>query len=286
MRHVAIRLFLLLVLVVCFPCLAYAESAKIARGKYLVKIAACGSCHGKDPSDPESPLSGGLEIRDSFGKVLVPNITTDKESGIGTWTVLELQHAIRSSLGKNGEYLSVESHQPFRWMSDEDVYAISAYLQSGEPVFSEVPRRNVSSFTARKWGVFSQHEIVKGYVPGISQSAGGYYGMYLVSQISNCARCHSPSDSHIDSSGYLAGSKGRKFVPDMLPGLSPYPLAPDLRNHDGGLIGWTEDDLIRYLGTGKGLAPGSDSSHCPTPYFSYMTEKDKKSIIKYLRSLE
>ncbi len=284
------RIFTFLVLLV--PFRGYAESSEVSakkvldRGAYLTKVAACGACHGENPADPESSLSGGFEIRDSFGKVRVPNITPDKESGIGSWTLPELQHAIRSSLGKNDEYLSVDAHGGYRWMSDEDVNAISQYLLSTKPVSSDIPRRNISSFSARKWGIFSQHEKVKGYVPGVSQNSGGYYGMYLVSHVANCSRCHSPGESSVDSSTFLEGSRGKKFLADPFFDVRPYPKAPNLRNAEGGMIGLTDDDVIRFLSSGKGLTPETGAEYCPTSYYSHMSSRDLNSIIKYLRSLE
>lgn len=272
---------------VCAEAPANISSSKVTRGEYLVRAAACGMCHGASYKQPKSPLSGGREIRDSYGRVQVPNITSDIETGIGSWSRPELQTAIRSSIGKDGSYLSVDSHSAYRWMSDEDVSAISDYLLSTKPVKNELPRRKISSFTARKWGLFNQHEPVKGYVPGISQSGGGYYGMYLVNHVAGCQRCHSPSEQSIDSTKFMAGSQGRKFVPNVLYDYEgDYPEAPTLRHGEGGMIGWRVDDLLRFLSTGKGLTPDTDAKFCPTSYYSFLSEKDKRSIIKYLRSLQ
>lgn len=264
------------------------ESRKklIARGKYLTTIAACGSCHAHDPARPTSPLSGGLLLKDSFGKVRAANITSDKKSGIGDWSKDEIQNAIRASIGKNGEYLSIESHQAYRWMSDDDVYAISSYLLSTKPLSSEIEKRSINSFTAKKWGVFSQHEQVKGFVPGISQNSGGYYGMYLVGSIANCSRCHSPAENSLESSSFLAGSKGKRFLSDAFFDLKEYPIAPSIRNSEGALYAWTDKDIISFITKGRGIAPERSSKHCPTPYYASLNESDKKSIIKYLRSLE
>jgi cytochrome c553 len=256
------------------------------RGKYLVTIAACGFCHGSNPDNPLSPLSGGRILKDSYGKVEVPNITSDKETGIGNWSVLQLGHAIRSSIGRNGEYLSIDAHQGYRWLSDQDVQEISEYLLSTIPVSYQSERRKISSFTARKWGLFSQHEIVRGYVPSISESAGGYYGMYIVSHLASCARCHSPKDSVIDSSKFMAGSNGNHFQATPFFEASTVPHAPNLRNTEDGISALTDDDIQSFLNRGKGLTPASESRICPTPYYSFMTTKDIQSVVKYLRSLE
>src|SRR5688572_11899891 len=64
------------------------DPAVIGRGRYLVEGPAhCGECHGK--SDPPAvslmgrPLVGGQEFKLPVGTFRVPNITSDKETGIG-----------------------------------------------------------------------------------------------------------------------------------------------------------------------------------------------------------
>src|SRR5687768_9093468 len=75
-----------------FPALtAVTDSAMIARGEYLIYGPAhCAVCHGTEESfeklkTGERPaLSGGFEFKvGPLGKVYSPNITSDKETGIG-----------------------------------------------------------------------------------------------------------------------------------------------------------------------------------------------------------
>jgi mono/diheme cytochrome c family protein len=75
---------------------AYAIGAAVAetpveRGAYLVTtIGSCGNCHS--PRDAPGhvaagkELSGGVEFDEDVGHVVGPNITPDRETGIGAWT--------------------------------------------------------------------------------------------------------------------------------------------------------------------------------------------------------
>ncbi len=52
-------------------------------------IVACGNCH--TPQGPTGPiagkeLAGGLLLEDDAFTVRVPNITPDRETGVGAWT--------------------------------------------------------------------------------------------------------------------------------------------------------------------------------------------------------
>jgi len=267
------------------PSPALAESNK-SRGEYLVQVAACGYCHGQTPANPDSPLSGGSVIVDSYGSVTVPNITSDIIAGIGDWTELQVMNAIRASVGKNGERLSIDSHEQYRWLADEDVRQMARYLLKTKGVENQVERRSITNFTSRKWGLFSQHEPVKGYVPVLSRKAGGYYGFYLVHMVTGCSRCHSPQEQSFEKADYLAGGKSSKFKAVSSDVRSSEVLAPNIRNQDGGIAHWGDEDLLGYLKGGKSISKPSGPEICPQVYYSRLNEQDRKSVVAYLRSLQ
>ena len=71
----------------------------VERGGYLVNtIMACGNCHS--PRDAEGKLiadrafSGGLAFNTPAFITTAPNITPDKETGIGSWSDAEIRHAL------------------------------------------------------------------------------------------------------------------------------------------------------------------------------------------------
>lgn len=163
----------------------------IERGQYLVNaVAACGVCHGSDPSDPSTPLSGGRVMYDRFGEVHAANITPDKEAGIGDWNLAQVARAIRSSIGKGGVPLSIDLHASYRWMSNKDLVAISTYLLSQDAVASQVKRRQLGGFERNKWGIIPQHDEVLGYVPEMISPKANDVGRYLSHSVAGCRSCH------------------------------------------------------------------------------------------------
>lgn len=188
-----------------------------ARGEYLVKVTGCGSCHGDQTIDPQSPLSGGFLLSDRFGTVASANITPDLETGIGKWKVVNIIRAIRSSRGKDDSYLSVDVHSPYKWLADSDLKAISAYLLLQNPVNKKIERRLLSGFERRKWGMISQHEEFSGYVPRPSINSSGSYGRYLTHNAARCYQCHTSEGGVIESAVPFAGGekKGRSIFASL-----------------------------------------------------------------------
>src|SRR5215471_19973749 len=91
------------ILVGSFTGVASAETP-VERGSYLVNsIGACGNCHGRDASGrklyTDNTLAGGFvfdEVAPELGHVIAPNITPDKETGIGKWSEADIVVAMRN----------------------------------------------------------------------------------------------------------------------------------------------------------------------------------------------
>ena len=58
----------------------------ITNGEKVFHASGCESCH-LDPDKSQSPLllAGGLSLATNFGTFYSPNISPDKERGIGKW---------------------------------------------------------------------------------------------------------------------------------------------------------------------------------------------------------
>src|SRR5215203_4105146 len=62
------------------------DTKLIDRGEYLAGMLGCGFCHvGVGPTGPDMTKQyvGGLEVPEKFGTWRSPNITQDKDTGIG-----------------------------------------------------------------------------------------------------------------------------------------------------------------------------------------------------------
>jgi len=59
------------------------DASLIVRGEYLTRAADCEACH---TAKGGAPFAGGLAFNLPFGTLYSPNITPDKETGIGNWS--------------------------------------------------------------------------------------------------------------------------------------------------------------------------------------------------------
>jgi len=141
---------------------AKADPAQVERGRYLVMLGGCNDCHtpgyflGKP--DFERALSGsevGFLIPD-LGVFHGRNLTPDVETGIGSWSEDDIVKALRTGERPDGRILApIMPWKSLAVLTDEDAYAIAAYLKSLPPVKNAVP------------GPFGPDEKPTGYVMAI-----------------------------------------------------------------------------------------------------------------------
>ena len=112
-------------------------------GAYLVAIAHCMECHS--PLGPRGPDvqnragAGGQPIEGPWGVVVSPNITPDRETGIGGWTDEQIKAAITQAIRPDGARLAPPMpYDYFRDMIPGDLDAIIAYLRTVPAIRNEV----------------------------------------------------------------------------------------------------------------------------------------------------
>jgi hypothetical protein len=125
---------------------ADAADSEVARGKYLVSINGCTDCHtpGHFFGKPDqSRYLGGSDVGfaiPGLGVFVGPNLTSDKESGLGNWTTAQIVTALTSGKLPDGRMLAPS--MPWREyanMTAADAQAIAVFLQSLPPVQHQVP---------------------------------------------------------------------------------------------------------------------------------------------------
>lgn len=144
----------------------------VARGKYLTTVALCNDCHSPKIMTPQGPvvdstktLSGHpanstlpplaksdwvqmnpevTAFSGPWGISYAANLTSDSATGIGAWSEETFIKTLRT-----GKHLGMETGRPILppmpWefvgkMTDEDLKAVYAYLQSLPPVSNRVPQ--------------------------------------------------------------------------------------------------------------------------------------------------
>ncbi|MBC7776971.1 MAG: cytochrome c [Phycisphaerae bacterium] len=122
---------------------------KIAFGKYVADaLCGCYACHSadftkQDALNPEKSLGfygGGNPLLNYEGE-LVPssNITMDKETGIGGWTQQQFLEATKYGKNPKGGPLYFPMF-PHTTLTDTEVNAVWAYLQTVPPIRNQVQR--------------------------------------------------------------------------------------------------------------------------------------------------
>src|SRR6202035_1046656 len=112
--------------------LAEPSAETIARGKALAIAADCASCH---TADPAKPFAGGKRIETPFGGIYSPNLTPDRDTGLGAWSDQEFTRALRYGVGRDGSrYYPAFPYPNFTKLTRDDILAIRAYLATLTPV--------------------------------------------------------------------------------------------------------------------------------------------------------
>ncbi len=124
------------------------KTDKVAYGGYIVNaLGHCFECH-TTPGPQGAPDfaghlgAGGFEINLGPGMVIrTANITSDKETGLGSWTDAEIARAITKGIGKEGRPLSPPmAYSYYANMTPEDVEAVVAYLRTVPAISNKVER--------------------------------------------------------------------------------------------------------------------------------------------------
>ncbi|HET6892415.1 MAG TPA: cytochrome c [Pyrinomonadaceae bacterium] len=123
-------------------------SNPIERGKYLVTLANCASCH--TPMDQQGQpithlaFAGGMFFKGPWGEVTSANITPDA-SGISYYDEELFVRTLRTGHVGARKLNSIMPWGYFRNMTDEDLKAIFAYLRTLPPVQHRIDNTEVAT---------------------------------------------------------------------------------------------------------------------------------------------
>jgi mono/diheme cytochrome c family protein len=251
----------------------------IARGKALTKAADCASCHTADPS---RPFAGGKRIDTPFGAIYSPNLTPDRDTGLGAWSDEQFTRALRHGIAPDvSRYYPAFPYPYFTKMTRDDLLAIRAYLATLTPF------RNARRPPELRWPL--NYRVVMRvwdllfFRPGIfepdqQKSAEWNRGGYLVTGAAHCGACHTPKNIFgADKRGQLYGG-----------GRVQNWFAPRLDSADrSGLKSWSVDDIVEYLQSGRNGRSHADGlmAEVVVNSTSVMSDADVRAIAVYLKDL-
>ena len=262
------------------PDIHVTATAKVlARGKMVWTLADCDGCHsGHDPktfADLAGTQGQGNVIPNSeLHEIDVPNITPDRETGIGAWTDGEKMRAIREGVDKDGNALfPMMPYGIYRFMSDDDVYALVAYLDSLPPQHHAVPKMKVKFPLSAL--IKGAPQPLNGPVPEPDRANRRVWGQYLAT-VAGCEECHTQSTrGKPDLAKRFAG--GQKF--DMF-GKVIYSanISPDAET---GIGSWTLPYFKQRFRAYKDRWP-EKFTVMPWHEFAQLPDDDIEAIYYYL----
>jgi mono/diheme cytochrome c family protein len=112
----------------------------VKHGFYLATLAHCMECHSRKPDGVQDFTSswgkGGHEMTGPYGSVIVRNISSHKEKGVGAWTDDELRRALVEGKGRDGRAFKTPMARQvyFSKMTDQDINTIIAWMRTIPPV--------------------------------------------------------------------------------------------------------------------------------------------------------
>jgi len=274
-------------LALCLPTAGQTETPDddlIKRGEYALHAAGCISCHTKKEDDAPL-LAGGRAIESPFGTFYGPNITPDRETGIGGWTVDDLARALTEGRGPDGRhYYPALPYTSYTRMKREDIEAIWAYLQSIEPVHQENRAHELVWYARfrpalRLWK--SLHLRPGEFSPRGSESDEWNRGAYLVNAMGHCAECHSPRTrtGGLDPARLFAGQ--RLGADESIPNITP--------DRETGIGRWSGRHIMRYLDMGMdpdGDFAGGSMAEVIEHGTTHLSDEDRRAMAVYLMSLD
>ncbi|MFV3335198.1 cytochrome c [Pseudomonas sp. NY15437] len=255
-----------------------ADDELLRKGEYLARAADCVACH---TAPGGKPFAGGVEFKLPFGSLFSPNITPDKNTGIGAWTDDEFVSALQKGVGRDGKhYYPAFPYTSYTKMSRDDILAIKAYLGSLEPV-SQTPPENTLSFPYnQRWGMVFWNLMFlddQRLQADSQRSAEWNRGRYLVEGPGHCGECHSPRNL------FQAVSADRSLAGNLIQGWNAYNISSDPSH---GVGAWPVDVLARYLK--EGAAPGWGVAAGPMAEvvehsLKHLSDADRQAIAVYLK---
>ena len=265
------------------PTTNTALAAQIARGEYLAKMGDCISCH-TDTNGGKPAFAGGYAFNTPFGTFYTPNITPDKLTGIGNWTINDFSRALKKGLDPTGHnYLPIFPYVYFSNMSDQDVADLYAYLMN-IPAVSQKNKPLPFPFSL-PGGRFSQWGWkLLFFFPNTpfkvdpEQSELWNRGKYLVDGLGHCSMCHTPLNvfGAAKNRYYLTGG----FIDGYwAPNITKYGL--DSATHSQVAEIFKNGMLINNAGPIAG--PMAEVIHNSLTYLTY---DDQLAMATYLKTVE
>lgn len=249
-------------------------------GAYLTRAGNCMGCH---TAQGGQPFAGGRRLSTSFGIFVTPNITPDKETGIGYWSEENFWQALHHGKSRDGRLLyPAFPYTEYTKVTRPDANAIFAYLKSLPAVSQVNPPSNIRfPYNFRPllsiWRALYFKEGT--YTPDRSKSEEWNRGAYLVQGLGHCNACHT-------NRNLLGASDNATLTGGRIMGMNWY--APSLISHlEAGSGDWSIEETAELLATGiseRAVASGPMATIIRQS-LQYLSKEDIRAMAVYLKSI-
>ena len=258
-----------------------AHTPNAANGQLMFHAGGCASCHATPKLKDRTQLGGGLGLKSPYGTFYVPNISSDRNDGIGNWTEAQFVTAMVKGTSPDGRhYFPAFPYTSYQRMTLPDIRDLFAYLKTVPAIQGRVRDHDIAfPFNIRRslggWKFLFLDG--KPFVADASKPQAWNRGAYLVNGPGHCGECHSPRN-------LLGGIVERqRFAGGPNPEGEGW--VPNITQH--GLSSWSESDIEKLLETGD--TPSADSVGGQMALVVGNTARlgaeDRKAMAAYLKSL-
>lgn len=261
------------------------HSPDLANGELMFWASGCESCHAAAGATGEDllKLGGGLALVSPFGTFHAPNISPDREHGIGNWSTLDFVNAMKFGVAPGGVHLyPAFPYTSYQRMRLEDIIDLKAFMDTLPAVTTpSQPHDLPFPFNIRRGLGLWQLLYVDGrtFERAPAADATVNRGAYLVQGPGHCAECHTPRgfDGGLLAARALAGG----------PALEGTGTIPNITPHETGIGDWSESDIVTFLTTG--FTPDFDSAGgamaAVVRNMAMLPSEDVEAIARYLTSI-
>jgi mono/diheme cytochrome c family protein len=254
------------------------RAALLARGRYVALAADCNSCH---TAPGGKPYAGGGALKSPFGTLYGPNITSDAQTGIGTWSKADFERALRYGVRKDGAYLyPAMPYGSYTKISAADMNALWAFIHSVPAVHNVAPANTLPFPLDVRSGVGAWQALYfkpSPFAPRPDKGAPWNRGAYLVEALGHCTECHTPRNfaQALEPKHQLTGAVIEGWY---APDISSDPLSK--------VSEWSVQQIAQYLKSGA--LPGNVKTFGPMQEvvddsLRYLTASDLHAIALYLK---
>ncbi|TYP82865.1 mono/diheme cytochrome c family protein [Nitrosomonas communis] len=251
-----------------------------AQGEYLARVGNCLGCH---TAKGGRPFAGGHRLLTSFGTFITPNITPDKETGIGSWSEEDFWKAMHEGKSRDGKLLyPAFPYTEYTKVTRADADLIFAYLQSIPAVSQSNPPHEIRfPYNSRPllylWRALFFKQGV--YEPDQSKSDEWNRGAYLVQGLGHCNACHIARN-------VLGAIQEDTVGGGQIMGSNWY--APSLTSRqEAGSMHWAIEEIIELLSSGvsqRAMTSGPMGT-VVRQSLQYLSQDDLRAMAVYLKSI-